>query len=127
MLMIAQDYHEEKHKVFPFSRGWPTFCYPLKDLMTSLDSSVLPAASAKRANSDTIYRDTPLAVRTPGTTVRPLRSSLFAPVQQDERASDGILIGLAALTLPAVVYSFVQLWSLLAGGSLQHAIRAFLP
>ncbi len=95
--------------------------------MTSLDSYALATPSPKRAHSNTIYRDTPLAVRTPGTVVRLRRSSLHVLVQQDERASDGILIGLAALTLPAVVYSFTQLWSLMAGGSLQHAIRAFLP
>ena len=31
-------YHEDKYKVFPFSPGWPKFCYPTKDLMTELDS-----------------------------------------------------------------------------------------
>ena len=125
--MIAQDYHQEKYKVFPFSRGWRKLCHPKKDLMTQLDSYALSTASPERAHRNTIYRDTPLAVRTPGTVVRLRRSSLHALVQQDERASDGILVGLAALTLPVVVYSFTQLWSLLAGGSLQHAVRAFLP
>ncbi len=95
--------------------------------MTETESYALYTPTIRRAHHTTIYRDTPLAVRTPGTVVRLRRSSLHALVQQDERASDGILIGLAALTLPAVVYSFTQLWSLLAGGSLQHAIRAFLP
>ncbi len=95
--------------------------------MTPIHPYALPTASPKRAHAHTIYRDTPLAVRPPGTVVRLRRSSLYALVQQDERASGGILLGLAALTLPVVVYSFTQLWSLLAGGSLQHAIRAFLP
>ena len=55
----------------------------------------------------------------------PVGSHLEVP--EGEHFSDGILIALAALTLPAVVYSFAQLWSLLAGGSLTQAIRAFLP
>lgn len=95
--------------------------------MTTLTTYAPPIAAVKRANTDTIYRDAPLAGRTPGNRVRPLRSSLFALVQADERASDGMLVALGALTLPVVAYSFMQLWSLLAGGSLQHAIRAFLP
>ena len=95
--------------------------------MTEIDSHALRTASPSRVNTNTIYRDTPLAVQAGATPARPLRSSLYALVQQDEHASNGILIGLAALTLPTVIYSFTQLWSLMAGGSLQQAIRAFLP
>ncbi len=100
--------------------------------MTELNSLAPRTASPKRTPSEnTIYRDTPFADQPASRTVsvrRPTRLRLAAPfLVQDEHASDGILLGLAALTLPAVVYSFAQLWSLLGGGSLQHAIRAFLP
>ena len=125
--MITLNYHEEKHKVIPFSPGWPKFCYPRKDLMTELDSQAprtnLPRRTAS-STQPTIYRDTPFAGRP---LTRPLRLPLPTLTLPEEHASNGILIGLAALTLPAVVYSFTQLWSLLAGGSLTHAVRLLLP
>lgn len=97
--------------------------------MTELDSSAPGTFSPKRARAThTIYRDTPLANRAARAVTRPLRMRFSAPVVlPDERASGGILLALGALTLPVVAYSFTQLWSLLAGGSLAHAIRAFLP
>ena len=48
-------------------------------------------------------------------------------MQPDERASDGILLGLAALMLPTVLYSLAQTLGLVSSGSLEHAIQAFLP
>ena len=120
--MITQGYYEEKYKVFPFSPGWPRFCYPKKDLMTQLDSYVPRASTPARAHTNTIYRDSLLPVFRGGRTgVRPARFSLLAQGLPNEHVSDGILAGLAVLTVPALVYSFVQLWSLLAGGSLNQA------
>ena len=95
--------------------------------MTETESYALYTPTIRRAHHTTIYRDTPLTVHARQTVVRPIHSNLFALARQDERTSDGILIALAAVTLPTAVYSFAQLWSLLAGGSLEQAIRAFLP
>ena len=94
--------------------------------MTNIDSLAPRPMSPPRLPSATIYRDTPLHLPRHAA-ARPFRSSVRALVQSDERASDGILIGLAALMLPTVVYSLWQASSLVSGGSLEHAIRAFLP
>ena len=96
--------------------------------MTEIDSHVPRASTTKRAHTNTIYRDSS-AARFPwgSTAVRPGRFSLATQGLPTEHVSDGILAGLAVLTVPALVYSFVQLWSLLAGGALNQAVRAFLP
>lgn len=79
------------------------------------------------AHSDTIYRDTPFAttITTPATWRHFPR--LSAEALPGEKTSDGILLGLAALLLPTVAYSFAQMWSLVSGGALEHAVRAFFP
>ena len=99
--------------------------------MTETETYALYTPTIRRATAKTICRDSPLpsiaVAGTGGGTLRSNRNTLFAPLQTDERASDGILAGLAVLTLPVVAYSFMQLWSLMAGGSLAHAVRAFFP
>lgn len=41
---------------------------------------------------------------------------------------EGLLhLAFASLTLPALAYSFNQLWTLTSGDVLEHAVRAFLP
>ncbi len=96
--------------------------------MTELDSYVPRASTPTGTHANPIYRDQPLSLFRDGrTTIRPVRFSLAAQGLPNEHVSDGILVGLAALTLPVMAYSFVQLWSLLAGGSLNQAVRAFLP
>ena len=94
--------------------------------MTKTNSYAPLPMSLPRAHSDTIYRDTPFAVSTTPFT-RPRFPRLLAGVLPEESVSDGILLGLAALLLPTVAYSFAQMWSLISGGSLEHAVRAFFP
>ncbi len=90
--------------------------------MTQLDSHARRSLTQPRIPTPTIYRDTLLS---PWTT--PARSSVRALALPDERVADGLMLGLGALTLPALVYSFFQLCGLVSGGSLEHAVRAFLP
>lgn len=92
--------------------------------MTETNSYAPRLTSLPRAQSNTIYRDTLLtAAGSPPS--RPTRSSIRALVAPDERISGGILIALAAVTLPAAIYSLAQLLNLIAGGSLEQAVRAF--
>ena len=51
---------------------------------------------------------------------------LFATDDSD-RVAPLFQIALAALALPAVAYSLTQLWHLISGNTLDHAIRAFFP
>ena len=94
--------------------------------MTELDSHAPRAMSAPRAQTPTIYRDTLLPIPARPDT-RPLRSSVRSLVQPNEWVSDGILLGMAAMLAPVVVYTISQMLSLAAGGALDNAIRAFLP
>ena len=94
--------------------------------MTDTDTFTPSAPSLRRAHSNTIYRDTPQPHPTPSLT-RALRPRLRALTQPGDLVSDGILLGLAALMLPVLVYTFAQMGSLASSGSLEHAIRAFLP
>ena len=43
----------------------------------------------------------------------------------EDRASQGMLIGLAAVTVPAAVYCLLQTWHLVGGDTLRQAIQAF--
>ena len=70
--------------------------------------------------SHTIHRDIALS-DTPFTT-----PELFATDDSD-RIAPLFQIALAALALPAVAYSLTQLWNLVSGNTLDHAIRAFFP
>ena len=84
-----------------------------------------PKSSANRPASSApahpiIHRDIALD-HTPFTT-----PELFATDDSD-RVAPLLQIALAALALPAVAYSLTQLWSLVSGDTLQHAIRAFYP
>ncbi len=45
----------------------------------------------------------------------------------DDRVSSGLALGLFAFTLPAVGYALLQLWHLVGGDTLNHAVRAFAP
>ena len=38
-----------------------------------------------------------------------------------------MLLGMMAATIPAAVYSLVQVWHLVGSGTLHHAIQAFVP
>ena len=51
---------------------------------------------------------------------------LFATDDSD-RVAPLFQIALAALALPAVAYSLTQLWTLMSGDTLNHAVRAFYP
>ena len=105
--------------------------HPRKDTMTNLQpyaSRLTTLPRAHSAHSLTIFLDRPSTQRTAGVpATRPSRSSLRAPTTPDAGAGNGILFGLAALTVPAVIYSLVQLAGLVGGGTLDHAVRAFLP
>ena len=94
--------------------------------MTKLDSFPPRPMQAAVAPSTTIYRDTPLTTSRP-LAVRPLPSSVRALALPDERVSDGVLFGLAALLLPTVAYSLAQALNLVSSGSLERAVQAFLP
>ena len=124
--MITWSDHEENHKVIPFSPRGAKLFDPRKDTMTEIDSYAPRALSPQRAQNPTIYRDTLLAFQIRQNT-RPLRSSVRSLMQPSEWASDGILLGLAAMMVPVVVYSITQMMTLAAGGALDNAIRAFLP
>ena len=94
--------------------------------MTETDTFTPRDMSPLRAQSNTIYRDTPQAL--PARTITgPLRSSVRELTQPTEFASDGILLGLAVLMIPVLVYSFEQMGRLASSGSLEQAIHAFLP
>ena len=97
--------------------------------MTELDSHAPGRTSLPMRDHpfNTLYRDTPLTNPVVKRAIRPLPMGSYLEVPEGEHLSDGILIALAAATLPAVVYSFAQMWSLLAGGALTQAIRAFFP
>ena len=94
--------------------------------MTESDTLTLPVTPGLRSHNLTIYRDTPLAFPQP-LAARPIRSSVRALVQPDDRASSGMFLGLVAMTLPVVAYSLVQAWHLCATGALDHAVRALVP
>ena len=51
---------------------------------------------------------------------------IFATDDSD-RVAPLFQIALAALALPAVAYSLSQLWTLVSGNHLDHAVRAFFP
>ncbi len=94
--------------------------------MTELDSHATRTTSSPHSHSLTIYRDTPLnytgthAARLP-------QPGIYTPAHLDEHASSWILLGFAALTFPTVVYSLTQMLNFVSAGSLEHAVRAFLP
>ncbi len=64
---------------------------------------------------------------------RPVRPSSVQPTQTlplvpaEDRVTQGMLLGLIAVTIPAAVYSLVQVWNLVGSGTLQHAVQAFVP
>ncbi len=66
-------------------------------------------------------------------TRRPDRPSSLQPTQTlplipaEDRVSQGMLLGLIAVTIPAAVYSLVQVWNLVGSGTLHHAVQAFIP
>ena len=101
-------------------------CHPRKDTMTNIDSYAPRFLPLPRAHSLTIYLNSPSTRRSGGLDPQPNRSSVRALVSKSEHTGNGLLVGLAALTVPAVVYSLAQLCSLVSGGSLEHAVRAFL-
>ena len=57
----------------------------------------------------------------------PFRTPELYATDDSDRVAPLLQIGLAALALPAVAYSLTQLWNLVSGDTLQHAIRAFYP
>ena len=80
-----------------------------------------PVSSTVAAAHHTIHRDIALDHRTSFT-----MPGLLATDDSD-RVAPLLQLALAALALPAVAYSMTQLWSLVSGDTLQHAIRAFYP
>ena len=66
-------------------------------------------------------------------THRPLRPSptpvhpTFQRVPAEDRFSQSLLLGLFAVTLPAIAYSLLQAWNLASGDVLMRAVRAFVP
>lgn len=48
-------------------------------------------------------------------------------VLADDRADNGMLLGLLAATVPAVVYAMLQAWNLAGSDALVQAVRAFIP
>ena len=46
-------------------------------------------------------------------------------VLPEDRISHGLSLGLIAFTLPTVGYAFYQLWHLVGGETLTHAVQAF--
>lgn len=94
--------------------------------MTESDTFTPRAMPLPRAHSNTFYRDTPQPspVRS---IVRALPPRLRDLAQPGEFVSDGILLGLAALMVPVLVYSFAVMGSLASSGTLERAVRAFLP
>lgn len=94
--------------------------------MTTTDSFTSRLTPPTLAPSTTIYRDTPqpLPQRSVARSFRPSTRALALP---DERISDGLLLGMAAMMVPAVLYSIAQALDLIAGGSLDQAVRAFVP
>ena len=89
-------------------------------VLHSPQSSANHSISSAPAHRHTIHRDIALD-HTPFTT-----PELFATDDSD-RVAPLLQIALAAMVLPAVAYSMTQLWSLVSGDTLQHAIRAFYP
>ena len=56
----------------------------------------------------------------------PARFTLPRVVAED-RADNGMLLGLLAVTLPTVAYALVQAWNLAGSNALTQAVRAFVP
>ena len=55
----------------------------------------------------------------------PARSTL-PRVPAEDCVSQGLLLGLVAITLPAVAYSLLQAWNLANGDVLARAVHAFV-
>ena len=89
-------------------------------VLHSPNSSANHAVSHGTLPHHTIHRDIALD-HSPFTT-----PELFATDDSD-RVAPLLQVALAALALPAVAYSLTQLWSLISGDTLLHAIRAFCP
>ena len=79
--------------------------------MTDTTSYALPLMTVPRAHAKTIT----IALR---------NHALTLP---DDHADGWVLFGLTLLTLPATIYSLMQIWGHVSSGALDHAIRAFLP
>ena len=79
--------------------------------MTDTTSYALPLMTVPRAHAKTI------------TTPR----HDHAMILPEDRSEGRVLFGLTLLTLLTTIYSLAQTWSLNAGSTLDHAIRAFLP
>ena len=79
--------------------------------MTDTTSYALPLMTVPRAHAKTI-------------TALHYDHVLTLP---DDRSGGWLLFGLSLLTIPATLYSLTQMWSLISSGSLDHAIRAFVP
>lgn len=96
--------------------------------MTETQSFALLQASEKSARSDrfqdashhTIYRDAPLSEA-------PFSQSDLYATDDSDRVAPLLQIGLAALLLPTLAYAWSVLGGLIATGTLEKAIRAFLP
>ena len=48
-------------------------------------------------------------------------------VPTEDRANRGMMLGLVAATVPAVVYALLQTWNLASSDALIQAVRAFVP
>ena len=60
----------------------------------------------------------------PSTNPQPTAPAALTQVLPDTERT--LLLGFALLTLPSVIYSVLQMSSLLSGGVLENAIRAFV-
>ena len=104
------------------------YLFHKENLMTEIQSfavlhstkTVANHPAARVPHHHTIHRDIALG-GIPFTT-----PELFATDDSD-RLTPLIQIALAALALPAIAYSLTQLWTLVSGDTLQHAVRAFYP
>lgn len=98
----------------------------MKSLSIDSQSFFTPYVAPSRG-----VRGTPLSVVRPNHSPRqPLPMRASAPARfdlADDHVSDGISLGLVALTLPAVAYAICQLWHLVGGETLTQAVRAFAP
>ena len=96
--------------------------------MTETYPYALPLMNEPRTPSKNLTNLRPSLLARPGTPApRPARASAQALTLSHPHADGQILFGLGVLIIPAIAYSMMQMWSLVSGGSLDHAIRAFLP
>ena len=90
-------------------------------------TTALSAGTLRSNTQASIYRDRPLS--TSDHAALPFfksRVSRFV-LPGNDLAEQALFATLAVLTLPMIAYCSTQLWSLLSGGSLDQAVRAFMP